>query len=488
MLNKGTLIAFLLVLTGLVWAQDTIVTPVIEKVTVLNTAGHVGIQWSYPPGQNVDGFIIYIKNPNKYPDPGDSIDVVYGSSTLSYIDLSAMANDSSVYYSVDAFKITGQQIDNSPQSQPHATIFTKAAFDSCQQQNILHWSEYVGWGATDMNYRIYANSTEIGRTSDTFFVHDNIELNEFYRYYILAESSDGRTTASNRTELTTTYPEPPEYINADYASVTNGSIDVSFTLSEIPDSYRLVLVRTVLETGSIDTLETFQPLQENIVYNDNDADILKQYQYRLSAVNSCNIVTTQSNVAGNIVLTAEKQESLIRLTWTSYENYTGGIRFYEIYRDAGNGPTKIGETQTNSFLDNTDNFAVNNPTGTISYYVRAVENSNPFGNTGESNSNSVDVVQDFKIEFPTAFTPNGDGTNDYFRPIDLPFVPQSYNLVIFDRWGMPVFEATTINDEWNGTTGSGKPVMEGVYNYQVEFTTIDGTNHVQTGYVTVLFP
>jgi gliding motility-associated-like protein len=53
------------------------------------------------------------------------------------------------------------------------------------------------------------------------------------------------------------------------------------------------------------------------------------------------------------------------------------------------------------------------------------------------------------IYFPNAFTPNGDGNNDVFRPKVYGTLLGFY-MVIFDRWGEKVFETKDAAHGWNG--------------------------------------
>jgi gliding motility-associated-like protein len=50
---------------------------------------------------------------------------------------------------------------------------------------------------------------------------------------------------------------------------------------------------------------------------------------------------------------------------------------------------------------------------------------------------------------PTAFTPNGDGLNDAFKPI-IGGNPRSYHFNIYDRWGKLVFTTTNFKTGWDG--------------------------------------
>ncbi len=63
---------------------------------------------------------------------------------------------------------------------------------------------------------------------------------------------------------------------------------------------------------------------------------------------------------------------------------------------------------------------------------------------------------------PTAFSPNGDGRNDVFRPVASEVT--DIHLVIFDRWGQMIFETRDILQGWNGIY-KGTYCDPGVYSY-----------------------
>ena len=57
-----------------------------------------------------------------------------------------------------------------------------------------------------------------------------------------------------------------------------------------------------------------------------------------------------------------------------------------------------------------------------------------------------------KVSFyvPTAFTPNGDGRNDVFRPV-VYGIAVEYNFIVYNRWGQKVFISNTPGEGWDGT-------------------------------------
>ncbi len=84
------------------------------------------------------------------------------------------------------------------------------------------------------------------------------------------------------------------------------------------------------------------------------------------------------------------------------------------------------------------------------------------------------------IWFPNAFTPNGDGLNDFFRPVGTNIT--KYKLLIFDRWGALIFESADISTGWNGYV-NGRAAAPDIYTFHVTFETIQypGETHREKG-------
>ncbi|MBX2927480.1 MAG: PKD domain-containing protein [Saprospiraceae bacterium] len=102
----------------------------------------------------------------------------------------------------------------------------------------------------------------------------------------------------------------------------------------------------------------------------------------------------------------------------------------------------------------------------------------------------VTVVVNFLCEepyifFPSAFTPNGDGENDVLRVRARPPLVLEVNWVIYNRWGQKMFEATNLNDSWDGTF-KGKDLPPDVYGFHLIVSCPGGEQFVKKGNVTLL--
>lgn len=94
--------------------------------------------------------------------------------------------------------------------------------------------------------------------------------------------------------------------------------------------------------------------------------------------------------------------------------------------------------------------------------------------------------QEYVYYGANAFTPNGDGINDTWRPWNNVVDVDRYSLQVYDRWGRVMFTSTDPFQGWDGTLG-GALVPLGVYAYRAEmYDAITGEKHNVTGHVTVV--
>jgi len=111
---------------------------------------------------------------------------------------------------------------------------------------------------------------------------------------------------------------------------------------------------------------------------------------------------------------------------------------------------------------------------------------------GCSNYTCQQIIVNPFVSFyiPNAFSPNGDGMNDYFMPFGVNIQPEKFSMRIFNRWGEMVFSANDFNSAlWDGThhfSGNTDIVPQGVYVYKIE-AVIDSNLKRFHGIVTVIY-
>ena len=108
----------------------------------------------------------------------------------------------------------------------------------------------------------------------------------------------------------------------------------------------------------------------------------------------------------------------------------------------------------------------------------------------DSTTRPVVVKGIYTIYIPNAFTPNGDGVNDFFSPTGLNINLNKFEMFIFDRWGSQIFFSQDINKPWNGTinnTGDINNVIIDTYVYKIlTKDLIDGATHEYYGKVSLI--
>jgi len=130
-----------------------------------------------------------------------------------------------------------------------------------------------------------------------------------------------------------------------------------------------------------------------------------------------------------------------------------------------------------------NNAAIYDPVATITsaidsitYTATATTSQGCYG-TGKLTVTVYSTLPD--IFMPNAFTPNGDGRNDIFRPILVGISSLDF-FRIFNRWGQLVYATTRNGDGWDGTLG-GRPQETGTFVYMVQGKDYTGKIHFKKG-------
>ncbi|WP_160711509.1 PKD domain-containing protein [Chitinophaga solisilvae] len=88
------------------------------------------------------------------------------------------------------------------------------------------------------------------------------------------------------------------------------------------------------------------------------------------------------------------------------------------------------------------------------------------------------------IYIPNAFSPNGDGMNDIFRPVPVGIVKIDY-FRVYDRWGKLMYSTTSYMKGWDGYI-NGLPANLGTYVWVVQGQDINNQTVQQKGTVTLV--
>ncbi|TXF89118.1 gliding motility-associated C-terminal domain-containing protein [Neolewinella aurantiaca] len=174
-----------------------------------------------------------------------------------------------------------------------------------------------------------------------------------------------------------------------------------------------------------------------------------------------------------------------QLSWTPLINGLAGETTYDVFRtDAGSAPVTLATGLTDlRFLDENSGAG-----GEVCYEIRAT--FRPEGAaTAETyvfSSNTDCITPVSEVFVPNAFSPNGDGINDVFRPFFSPLPAEAdYELLVFDRWGALVFESNVPLEGWDGSY-RGKLMTNGVFVYSLRYQAREGLVYTRSGTVNLL--
>lgn len=454
--------------------------PVINYVTVLEN-GNVEINWV--PINGVQGYDIYRSKTNDNQSGFNPITTVSGDNSFQYIDTEIDAREMSIGYKI-------QYTDSTLLSEPHYSVFLETVeYDSCAMTNTLKWHPYKG---TNINYYnvLDGAGNELGvNINDTVFIH-NITGGAGYNYEVVAVGS-GVLSKSNQVSVYTTELVQPSVLSInkiDYSSPPNVNLNV------LVDNSADLLGHILMASNDNNTFSeaaftAFSPDSSSISFS-HTAGNLPMY-YKIYPVMVCNDTLTDigETVRSILLVPESSDETQVTLNWNS--SYIESSENYNIAITVDGQPKSPQQTESNKATFQFNDLDSKSTSENFCFTITANEL-----NGGKSISNEVCVTRQAKIEAPTAFTPNGDGINDYFGPFYEPGNEDSYiknavvdqfELIIYDKFGGAVFVSDKGFKRWDGTVNY-RPVTEGGYIYFLEFTTAQGKTYQKSGTINVVFP
>ncbi len=230
------------------------------------------------------------------------------------------------------------------------------------------------------------------------------------------------------------------------------------------------------------------------IWNFGDSTILSTFNathtYISSGTYTVTLITTNSGPCGVVTDTAIKQSLItvdepitVKSIFTAEPvngcspllvNFSNGsinaATYYWYFGDGG----------VSSTLNPTHLY----DTGTYHVYLIASNSTNRCMNTPDSTGLLI-TVENCELSIPNTFSPNNDGKNDFFNIITDGYT--NYHLLIFNRWGLKVFESIDTKLQWNGkVNNTGGDCTDGTYYYI--FTGIDFNKapYADHGFITLI--
>lgn len=435
---------------------DPPLPPLLKSVSVETATGFTVLKWNLSTSTGIAAYIIY-KSTTGGAIP---IDTAWDPAATTYTVTNTASKYSSVKYVVASMRLPRC---TSIFSNEITSVFETVATDTCRKELKLTWNKYTPYPAGINSYSVMGslNGGPFNELAITGSDKSSAVINDFitganYCIYIRTNLNDGTSVSSNKECILTRMQRPPLWINADYATITdNKNISLSFTVDPQSEIKSFIIERNTGVSGIWTEAARIQSVNGSVSYNDNQADINLINSYRLIALNYCNLRSTLSNTASNIVLRLERNNDDLNLSWNKYRLWKGEVSDYKVYINYGAGYVENRSIQSSDSTVKISYRDIMNEvsTGEICFYISALEKNNPFGITGTSNSANVCTAPTELITVPNVFTPGNDLKNDLFKPV-LSFTPKEYKLVITDRQGKVLFESADYSESWDGSSGS----------------------------------
>lgn len=475
------------------------ITPDLDTLSV-DDNNKIIMSWHLSPSGDVNAYVIY----KQQGGGATPIDTVFGSLQTFYNYLLSNPDKSSETYLVAALDSCGNigLLGN-----VKSTIYLTNKADICARSVILNWTAYGRIGSGLAGYHIYQSATaqtgpytRIGTVSATTltFTAGGLTPNINYYYKVQAfDSSNTATASSNRVRFFSSVPTPPKFTYLRKATVSAPqTVDVSCHVDAAASTLRYKILRgesnqsaAYAEIGVVPANKTTP-----VFYTDETAQTeSKSYYYKIVNVDSCGFDGAETNVGRTMLLTANANPANFTntLRWNDYENWSGNVTSYNIYRgidgvmDAAPIANVPYTGQGNTYVD--DISTLINGQGIFNYYVEALEGmGNIYGFKENSLSNIAEAYQEPIVYIPNAFVPIGvDGPNELFVPVTTFVDFTEYEFSVFDRWGKEIFTTKEVGKGWDGKT-AGKPCELGVYVYLIRYKTSRGEYLEYKGTVTLL--
>ncbi|MBK6774483.1 MAG: gliding motility-associated C-terminal domain-containing protein [Flavobacteriales bacterium] len=469
--------------------------PVVPTVSVDSLTCLTTVTWAPSPEPDTDGYIMVLVTTGG----NVVVDTVWGGTSTTFIWPGSDPCSGSESWVVAAFDTCYSGNPNpspntSATGEPHTTVYATNAYDACEAEITISWTQYEGWDVA--SYELHAQVDggpwyllSIHGTNEFSTVHTGVDPFKTYCYVVKARESGGiRTSLSNKTCVTTSYPGLPAF---NYLSNVTVVVENEVMITDEVDMsaevkrYHLARSQNGLPFAVVQSVAG--NIGPTISFTDTDVETsARSYRYRIIVEDSCGTITLTSNEGNTIHLTAEAGlDGINKLRWNGYVGWAGVPSGFNIYRSIAGGPFSLLATNPASQAELLDDVsALYETNGNFCYYVECLESGNPGGVDAVSVSNVACAVQQEQFWVPNAFI--AGGYNDSFIPVTAYTDITGYELTIFNRWGQPIWTTSDRFEAWDGRM-EGNYVPQGVYGWYCTFRNGSGRQFTDRGTVTFLY-
>ena len=298
-----------------------------------------------------------------------------------------------------------------------------------------------------------------------------------YDFYLKVTDKCNNTITLQSTVLgTTTAPIEVKKVNS---TIENNKIKLSWdgTGSNFDDLKTYQILKNNIKAGTTQNIA----FEEDFI--STNASIPVQNCYKITNVATCGFVALFSGTTCPIILSVtQASQDIISpriLTWTTYKNSDNEQVSYKLQKINVTGVV-YEEISLNNALTYTDNSEdLENQIITYKIIGTTSNLTTPF----VSSSNTVNVERKYKMQFPTAFTPNNDNLNDTFTPKG--FFVKTYSMFIFDENNQKIFDTKLFSESWNGER-NGVQLPPNIYVYVCEIEDYLGNFFTYKGTLTLI--
>ncbi len=361
-------------------------------------------------------------------------------------------------------------------------VFSDSTCSIPFQVSALNKKNFLKWKPIDakafVSYRVFRNGISIRiitrNTTDTL-TDSPVVCGTNYTYQIVGLSGVGnlQTQSISRAILVigVDSTKPPAITNV-LVSVVKDKVELQ--VNAIPTGQNLKSFSFYRWKNN--TLELFNSGGNGSRVTDDLSNPSKKAEcYKIKYENRCGMFSDTSSAFCTSFLSLQSAG----IKWTAYQKFPTGLNAYFVEKLDDKGTILTTSRMiANVFSFDPDPASIDPNNPVIKFRIRALGLNNQ-----NSYSNEVFYAQKLMLYLPNAFTPNGDGKNDFFV-IHAIFV-NTFKIKIFNRIGNMVFQSEDYKTFWDGTK-NGTPVPSDSYFYEIIATDFKGETTKKSGGITVL--